>query len=113
MKDTLSKLHTRRIKLNEQTIKYRKWLKDKVAMDKEILYNKKIKFNSTLHQIMRQREELFKKQEEEDHKLEEKKKAHMRNLEKMRQEEQKREEKRSEEKRREEKRREERERKRE
>jgi hypothetical protein len=89
MKDTLSKLHTRRIKLNEQTIKYRKWLKDKVAMDKEMLYNKKIKFNSTLHQIMRQREELFKKQEEEDHKLEEKKKAHMRNLEKMRQEEQK------------------------
>eukprot|EP00943_MAST-04B_sp_MAST-4B-sp1_P003890 g3890.t1 len=89
MKETLSKLHTRRIKLNEQTIKYRKWLKEKVEMDKLSMHNKKVKFNITLHEIMKQREELFKKQEEEDHKLEEKKKQHMRNLEKMRQDEEK------------------------
>merc|ERR1711968_217257 len=87
MKDTLHKLYVRRVKLNEQTIKYRKWLKDKVALDKEVLYKKKVKFNSTLHEILRQREELFKKQEEEDHKLEEKKKQHLRTLEKMRQDE--------------------------
>ena len=64
MKETLEKLHTRRIKLNEQTIKYRKWLKEKIELDKQILHNKKVKFNITLHQILKEREELFKKQGE-------------------------------------------------
>jgi hypothetical protein len=87
MVQALRKLRAQRDTLAEETTKYKKFLRDKVARDKSKLRRERNDFNSSLTEVQRKREELLKRQEEEDKKMEEGRKQHMKELEKMRQDE--------------------------
>lgn len=89
MMSSIKQLRKERAKLEEERVKHEKLLRDGLQEALDKLRAKYTNLNATLRRTMEERTDTQRKQEEQDTKLEEKRKVHMQRMNKMRQEEMK------------------------